>query len=64
MRCNHRHKNTQERGYVAPVSICENPSAHGWMCIVETCLKCGAVRKTNINQRHTETSGWIPVGRD
>lgn len=34
-----------------------NPSAHGGVCIVETC-RCGATRHTNRNGQHEERGTW------
>jgi len=36
----------------------QEPRAAGGICIVETCA-CGEVRRTNRNQGHRETSGWL-----
>ena len=42
---------------VAHMDVSANPAAHGGICKIDRCL-CGAVRKTNINGVHSETSGW------
>lgn len=36
----------------------ENPSAHGNICIVETCSDCGAQRPRNVNGWHVEYGDW------
>jgi hypothetical protein len=56
--CRHRHYLSEDYGYTGPVSVNQNPAAHGNITRVDTCQACGAVRRTNINGGHTETSGW------
>ena len=57
----HRHSvaTSKDRGFSSPVNAeRENRAAHGNICRIDTC-SCGAKRWTNINQQHTESSGWI-----
>jgi hypothetical protein len=37
-----------------------NPAAHGNVCIVATC-RCGAARRSNVNQRHAERGPWVSL---
>lgn len=53
----HRAARTETLPFDGPVSRDENRAAHGNVCLVETC-KCGARRRTNINQRHEERGAW------
>ncbi len=59
-RCRHPKKSieTVTKCFSGPVGHKQNPRAHGNICEVETCGKCGAVRETNINCCASETSGW------
>ena len=59
-----RHSHKVERTAVAPYFGCEATTAHrcdvvahGNIAIVETCA-CGAVRRTNNNQRRFERGPW------
>lgn len=36
----------------------ENPAAHGNISYEETCSRCGATRRLNLNQRHVEYGPW------
>jgi len=58
----HRHRaipsRTETRPFSGPVGRHPDPRAHGNVCEVEFC-SCGAVRRTNVNRRWMETSGWI-----
>lgn len=47
------------RGTAAGVRY-ENRSAHGAVCIIDTC-RCGAKRETNSNGRHDERGPWLPA---
>jgi hypothetical protein len=38
----------------------QNPAAHGNICVVDTC-RCGAQRRTNVNQIHVERGPWTDV---
>jgi hypothetical protein len=56
----HRHATTHttEKCFTGPVAgVRENPAAHGWTTITDTC-RCGAERETNTNGRHTERGRW------
>ncbi len=59
---NHKHRaaTTTERCFSGPVAsgTRENPAAHGNIRVAELC-RCGAQRRTNVNGRHSETSGWV-----
>lgn len=44
--------------FFGPVGRDENPAAHGGVCEVETC-RCGATRRTNVNQQHVERGQWV-----
>lgn len=35
-----------------------NPSAHGGICLVDTC-SCGATRRSNVNGKHAEIGVWV-----
>jgi len=37
----------------------ENRAAHGGICYVETCDRCGARREVNSNGRHVERGAWV-----
>lgn len=50
------------RCYAGPVSENENPAAHGNIVEIARC-RCGKVRRTNINGRHLESSGWVDKSR-
>jgi hypothetical protein len=59
----HRHttKTSRIQGYTGGVATPgrrQDPRAAGAICEVETC-SCGAERRTNKNQGHRETSGWV-----
>lgn len=49
---------TADYGFSGAVAQPENRAAHGNICQRETC-RCGAVRRTNVNGAHTETTGWL-----
>lgn len=54
----HRAKKTREQAFTA----CQrpdrcNPAAHGNLTVEDTC-QCGAVRRTNVNQRAAEIGPW------
>lgn len=56
----HRHRKTGEseiHGFRGPVSIDEEPMAHGGVRITERC-KCGAVRHINSNGNYLEKGEW------
>jgi hypothetical protein len=53
----HRPKTTATVGYTGPVAWPEHPAAHGNICVVDTC-RCGAQRRTNINQSFVERGPW------
>lgn len=58
-RHHHRKKTSAIRPFSSPISGArENPSAHGNVCVVDTC-NCGAVRQTNVNQQHRERGPWV-----
>lgn len=46
------------RSFFGPVTLRENPAAHGNVCHIDTC-QCGAVRFTNINGTHSERGRWL-----
>jgi hypothetical protein len=58
----HQHravKDLQETvGFSGPVSDRQNQAAHGNVCVIDKC-SCGAIRKTNINQRFSERGAWF-----
>jgi len=58
--CDHQNCDSSMHAYDGPIDqpVRENRAAHGNVCKVELCRDCGAKRFTNINQQHTETSGW------
>lgn len=57
----HKHKTrkTKTTGFQHCVSKNCNPASHGNIMLIEYC-ECGAIRKTNINQKFEECSGWQP----
>ena len=59
----HRHRTVRERdqgyAYCVRPATC-NPCAHGAIRREEWC-SCGAMRATNINGKHIETSGWYQL---
>jgi hypothetical protein len=59
MNCKHDKTTSYDKCYSGPVSRDENPMAHGGICTVETCQRCGATRKTNVNGNHIEEGLWI-----
>ena len=59
-KCKHTNKTEKIRCFTGPVGKRRDPRADGNTCTIETCDDCGAVRKTNVNQCYTETSGWMP----
>lgn len=59
----HRAQSSIERTYSGPVpSAKPNPSARGWIVVVEKCA-CGAERRTNRNGYHTEQGKWVDTGK-
>jgi hypothetical protein len=58
MNCQHTETSTRIMPFFGPVSRDENPSAHGGVCIVETCA-CGSMRKMNLNNGHREAGSWF-----
>jgi hypothetical protein len=60
-RTTHRHravpKLRKTRGFAGCVGYDCDPRAHGNVVVIDTCA-CGEVRRTNVNQRYTETAGW------
>lgn len=67
----HRPKTRKIQAYMGPVTSDvtgyhqQNPAAHGGICRVDVCA-CGAIRRTNVNGRHTERGRWHggPYDRD
>lgn len=60
MATTHKHKAADSRdvAFSGPVSIDrENPAAHGNITQIDRC-RCGAERRTNINQHHVERGEW------
>jgi hypothetical protein len=57
-RCRHNRTREATYCYSGPVSRRENPVAHGGVCFVETCLTCGAVKRTNSNGGQLERGPW------
>lgn len=55
----HRPKVTDVKPFNGPVSDRQTPAAHGGVCVVDVC-RCGAVRKTNVNQWYRERGKWTP----
>lgn len=58
---NHKHKVSAStvRPFTGPVNLLrQNRAAHGNVENVERC-RCGATRRTLVNGKHTETTGWI-----
>lgn len=53
----HSANTCKEVPYSGPVSKDENRSAHGNVCVIETCT-CGSIRKSNINGMHVEKGEW------
>jgi len=62
---NHRHQiaKSEDFGFSGAVAQPENQAAHGNICRVDTC-RCGATRRTNINQSHVERGQWTMPGAD
>lgn len=54
----HRAHVTATRPYSGPVKWKANPAAHGNVVEIATC-RCGAERRTNINQQHVERGPWM-----
>ena len=56
---NHRHRpaTSVDRCYTGPVKQPQNQAAHGNICVIDTC-RCGAERRTNVNQNHVERGAW------
>ena len=57
----HRPKRSEDHGYTSAITRengTQNPAAHGAIRRIDTC-DCGAVRHTNINGGHRESSGWM-----
>jgi hypothetical protein len=66
-RCRHPRARVAESTYCysGPISSArENPRAHGGSCEVETCLRCGAERRTNINGGAVERGTWFVTDDD
>ena len=65
----HKAKTSKDYGFNGPVTsevsgyYAQNPAAHGNICRVDTC-RCGAIRRTNINQGHVERGRWIMPEED
>src|SRR3990172_12238020 len=64
----HRHRVIERReqgfgGAIKQPDGTQNPSAHGCILLIETC-RCGAERHTNINNQHSESSGWFHYADD
>lgn len=61
MKCHHPKSKikSEDWGFESPIGPPFNPRAHGNICIHETCLRCGAIRKTNSNAGSIETTGWF-----
>jgi len=64
----HRHRaiknETQMRGFTgcaAPYNC--NPASHGSALYVDHC-RCGATRRTNVNQGFHESAGWVVACED
>ena len=55
---------TDTHGFAGPVSADENRAAHGNVCNTERCCRCGAERRTNVNQWHREEGRWGPTLAD
>jgi hypothetical protein len=53
----HRAATSIDRCFAGPVAERENPAAHGNIVQIDTC-RCGAERRTNINQQHIERGAW------
>ena len=57
----HRMKTSEDQGFSCAITRpdgTQNPAAHGVIRQIDTC-SCGAVRHTNINGSHRESSGWM-----
>ena len=59
-RCRHKPVRTRVLPFTGPVARRENPRALGGSCEVETCLACGAERRTNLNAGAVERGAWGP----
>lgn len=59
-------RTTITRGYRGPISSARrpNPIAHGGVCLVETCGRCGAEREANTNGGRVEQGMWQRAGSD
>lgn len=58
----HHHMPIKKERRVVPYQVCTNElncdeAAHGNITEIDHC-RCGAVRRTNINQHYRESSGW------
>ena len=54
----HRHTPHYSTDQVFGRFVGPNRAAHGGICTVDECA-CGAIRRTNQNGRHHESTGWI-----
>lgn len=54
----------RERCYSGAVSRDENRAAHGGICQVLECAKCGATRLVNRNGGHVERGPWFAPAKD
>ena len=61
----HKHRATDsiDRPFEGPVRTPENRAAHGNITRTETC-RCGATRRTNINQGYMGRGPWIEPASD
>ena len=51
-------KKSHDRCFSGAVRLAENQAAHGNICRHDVC-RCGATRRTNINQMHVERGPWV-----
>jgi hypothetical protein len=67
-RCRHPRARVTSRTYcyTGPISSArrENLRAHGGSCEVETCGRCGAERRTNVNGGAVEVGVWFVTDDD
>ncbi|MEN6632236.1 MAG: hypothetical protein ABFD84_07390 [Candidatus Polarisedimenticolia bacterium] len=62
--CEHQTFYESDECYTGTVSIDENRDAHGGVCHVQTCKRCGAVRRVNQNGGQKEVGPWVSASED
>lgn len=60
MKCNHANHTTSTRCYTGTSpGTDDDRRAHGGVTHVDSCVRCGAVRYTDSNGRHSDVGRWI-----